>query len=149
MKSSPRNIKVTKRSTSGGEFMQYHHCCIFDADDWSRLFCGPASLDPEPPEAELVTRFSERVSQLTHAAASSTPSGLGGLGGSDILRSLWPTEGHVSIRYTSISWRQLLTLSCPQRQTLQQKKKITASFFSPQLFMQIANQPQQFRKIHH
>lgn len=84
--------------------MHYHRCYIFDADDRSRLFCGSASLDPEPPEVEPVTRFSERVSQLTHAAAaSSTPFGLGGGGGSDILRSLWPTEGHVSIRYTSIS----------------------------------------------
>jgi hypothetical protein len=84
-------------------------CCTSGAGDRSRLKDGSASAKPVGPG------YSERVSQLPHAAASSTPMGLGGGAGSTVC-SLRRAAGHVSIRYSCISWRQLLTISCTQKQ---------------------------------
>lgn len=78
-----------------------YRCCTSGAEDRSRLDGGSARLlDPS---------ISERVSQLTQAAASRTPTGLGGAA-CWTLRSLC-RPGQVSIRYSSISWWQLLTIS--------------------------------------
>jgi hypothetical protein len=75
---------------------------------------GSASAKPVEPG------FSERVSQLPQAAASSTPMGLGGGAGSTLC-ALRAAAGHVSIRYSCISWRQLLTISCTKKQKKPQK----------------------------
>ena len=101
--------KEGKREEGEGGGGLIYGCCTPGAENRGRLFggggCGGlASLSPG---------FSERVSQLPQAAASSTPTGLAGAGGSG-RRSLSGADGHVSIRYSSISWWQLLTTSCNQ-----------------------------------
>lgn len=93
-----------------------YRCCTSGAEDRSRLKGGSATAKPVEPG------FSERVSQLPQAAASSTPMGLGGGAGST-LWSLRTAAGHVSIRYSCISWRQLLTISCTKKQKRRKKKK--------------------------
>ena len=77
--------------------------CTSGVEDRSLLIGGSASASASASAKPVELGFSERVSQLPQAAASSTPTGLGG-GACSALRSLRRAKGHVSIRYSSISW---------------------------------------------
>ena len=113
-----------------GLFFDIYRFCTSGAEDRSLLIGGSASASAKPIEMG----FSERVSQLPQAAASSTPTGLGG-GAGCALRSLRRAKGHVSIRYSSISWWQLLSISCPKKKQKEQKtpkklKKYYTTFYA-------------------
>lgn len=71
-------------------------------DSLRRLFSGSGSAGSLTGSGKVTGWLSEWVSQLAHAAASSTPLGLGGASGS-MDTALRPPEGHVSTRYSSIS----------------------------------------------
>lgn len=98
-----------KFKISGGGLI---YCrCTSVAEDRGRLATGSTSAWP------MELGFSDRVSQLLQAAASSTPTGLGGAAGSSAVDCFSRANGHVSIRYSCISWWQLLTISFQKNKT--------------------------------